>query len=104
MTAGAGQILKGDFPELEVVVEGVRIVTGGAGDAVILEEGKLISVHPRGRERVNRLEPKGIKSTEDWFRYFDEFWDESLSSLKSVIERQEQEKSLNPVSNPKGSK
>ena len=52
----------------------------------ILEEGQLISVHPKGRERLNRIEPKGLKTTADWFNYFDKFWDRSLNSLKKAID------------------
>ena len=32
----------------------------------ILEEGRLISVHTRGRERINRLEPQGLKTVSEW--------------------------------------
>jgi len=53
---------------------------------VILEEGKLISVHPHGRERVNRLEPSGLKAVSDWVAYFNRFWDAKLGSLKTAIE------------------
>jgi len=52
----------------------------------ILEEGRLITVTPRGKERVTRLNPAGIKKTMDWFSYFDEFWDTALGSLKNVVE------------------
>jgi len=37
---------------------------------VILEQGNLISVHPRGRERVNRLEPMALKEVAGWLDYF----------------------------------
>jgi DNA-binding transcriptional ArsR family regulator len=53
----------------------------------ILEQGKLISVHVSGRERINRLEPEGLKSVAEWFNFFDKFWDENLSNLKKVIEQ-----------------
>ncbi len=53
----------------------------------ILEEGNLIKVTVRGKERVNKLNPSGIKSTVDWFNYFDQFWDTALDSLKSTIEK-----------------
>ncbi len=36
----------------------------------ILEEGNLIIVTPRGKERLNKLNPEGLKSTADWFAYF----------------------------------
>ncbi len=53
----------------------------------ILEEGNLITVTPRGKERVTRLNPEGIKSTAEWFNYFDQYWDTALDSLKSAIEK-----------------
>lgn len=55
----------------------------------ILEEGRLISVRPRGRERINRLEPQGLKSAADWLGFFDRFWDQRLGDLKSAIENHE---------------
>ena len=58
----------------------------------VLEEGDLISVHPNGRERVNRLEPLGLKSVSDWLDYFNNFWDERLTTLKEVVEQQEKTK------------
>ena len=57
----------------------------------ILEEGQLISVRAVGRERFNRLEPKGLKSANEWLNYFNQFWDDKLSKLADAIE---QEKTL----------
>ena len=54
----------------------------------ILEEGRLISVHKQGRERLNRLEPKAMKSVIDWLSYFSAFWDEKLSNLETAIENE----------------
>ncbi len=56
-----------------------------------LEEGQLIRVESRGRERLNKLEPVGLKFVADWFKYFDHFWDEKLNSLKQVIEQSEKQ-------------
>jgi DNA-binding transcriptional ArsR family regulator len=53
----------------------------------ILEQGKLISVQVKGRTRINRLEPLGLKSVLDWLTYFDRFWDDRLNNLKNAIER-----------------
>ncbi len=58
----------------------------------ILEEGALISVHPSGRERINRLEPLGLKTVADWLSYFNRFWDERLRSLHDAIEEEERQK------------
>ncbi len=52
----------------------------------ILEEGNLITVTQRGKERVTCLNPGGLKSTADWFNYFDQYWDNALGSLKKAIE------------------
>ena len=52
----------------------------------ILENGKLISAHRTGRDRINRLDPLGLKSVTEWLKYFDQFWDNRLESLKSAIE------------------
>lgn len=54
-----------------------------------LEQGQLISVQTKGRERINKLEPAGIKMVVDWFSYFDHFWDSKLDKLKQVIEQAE---------------
>lgn len=52
----------------------------------ILEEGALISVRKSGRERINHLEVKTLKTVSDWLAYFDRFWDERLTQLKISIE------------------
>ena len=56
----------------------------------ILEEGNLITVIPKGKERITRINPAGIKLTADWFNYFDQFWDSALSSLKQAVEADNQ--------------
>ncbi|WP_282027472.1 ArsR/SmtB family transcription factor [Ruegeria faecimaris] len=53
----------------------------------VLSDGGLIAVEARGRERINRLEPKGMAPVLDWLSYFDQFWDERLNSLKEAVER-----------------
>lgn len=52
----------------------------------ILEEGHLITVTARGKERITRINPQGIQNTADWFSYFDQYWDTALGSLKQAIE------------------
>jgi DNA-binding transcriptional ArsR family regulator len=58
----------------------------------ILEEGNLISVHSRGRERINHLEPLGMKSASDWINYFNPFWDNKLEGLRTAIEKNKRNK------------
>ncbi len=53
----------------------------------VLSDGGLITVKTRGRERINSLSPKGIKPVLDWLGYFDSFWDDRLTALKTAIEK-----------------
>ena len=54
----------------------------------ILQEGNLIQVQAKGRERVNSLNPAGMAPVLDWLEYFNTFWDDRLSSLKTIIEKE----------------
>ena len=57
----------------------------------ILQQGDLISVKAKGRERINHLEPMALKSVASWLEYFNQFWDEKLSDLKSAVETHEKQ-------------
>ena len=52
----------------------------------ILREGGLIAIEPKGRERINVLQPRGLKSASDWLNFFDAFWDDKLAKLKLAVE------------------
>lgn len=58
----------------------------------ILEQGNLIKVRVQGRERINALEPLGMKRANEWLNYFNQFWDQKLDTLKSAIETHENQK------------
>lgn len=51
----------------------------------ILEEGALIRVYQRGRERVNQLQPDSLKAADEWLSYFSQFWDNRLNKLEHAI-------------------
>jgi len=55
----------------------------------ILQEGNLIQVQAKGRERINSLNPAGMAPVLDWLEYFDTFWDDRLGALKTIIEKDE---------------
>lgn len=70
---------------------------------IILQEGRLISVQPRGRQRVNRLEPMALKRVSDWLTCFDRFWDERLSALQKAVEHDNRgDADLHPGKSSKG--
>ncbi len=47
---------------------------------MILSDGRLISVEPRGRERINHLEPAGLAPVLRWLKFFNAFWDDKLAT------------------------
>ena len=53
----------------------------------VLSDGGLITVRAQGRERINALNPIGMAPVRDWLTFFDAFWDDRLSTLKSAIEK-----------------
>lgn len=53
----------------------------------MLSDGGLITVEARGRERINSLNPQGFTPIFDWLSFFDQFWDDRLSDLKTAIEK-----------------
>ncbi len=55
----------------------------------VLRGGDLIAVEQRGRERINRLNPRALRTAADWLNHFDVFWDERLAALKGAVERKE---------------
>jgi DNA-binding transcriptional ArsR family regulator len=52
----------------------------------VLREGGLIKVKPRGRERINMLNPMALRSAANWLNFFDAFWDDKLAKLKNAVE------------------
>jgi len=80
------ELSKNELTITEVVEKFDLTRTAVRKHLTVLEEGNLITLTPRGKERVTRLNPVGIKSTADWFNYFDQFWDTALGSLKQAIE------------------
>lgn len=53
----------------------------------VLSDGGLIAVHTKGRERINQINPAGMSPVLDWLEFFDAFWDDRLSALKTAIEK-----------------
>lgn len=59
---------------------------------IVLNEGGLIHVEVKGRERINHLKPEALKTAADWLSRFDRFQDDRLARSKDVAERDFTEK------------
>lgn len=55
----------------------------------LLESGRLITVKTNGRERINSLNQEGFEMVVQWITYFDQFWDEKLTALQALVEKEE---------------
>ena len=53
----------------------------------VLSDGGLITVRAQGRERINSFNPTGMAPLRDWLTFFDAFWDDRLTALKTAIEK-----------------
>lgn len=53
----------------------------------VLSDGGLIEVHSKGRTRINQINPMGMAPVLDWLSFFDAFWDDRLTALKTAIEK-----------------
>lgn len=55
----------------------------------LLEDGQLITVKAHGRERINSLNSAGFQTMMQWIAYFDQFWDNKLDALASLVNEDE---------------
>ena len=81
-----GLLAQGDMTVNEIAGQFDISRPGIAKHLGVLEAGNLITVKPRGRERINSLEPDTLKVVADWLAYYSRFWDAALSDLKTAVE------------------
>ena len=79
---------EGERPIGEIAAEFDMTRPAVAKHLAILREGDLIRVEPRGRERINFINPRGLKTAAQWIRLFDQFWDDRLAKLKEMVEKE----------------
>tara|TARA_B110000027_G_scaffold131542_1_gene156043 strand:- start:404 stop:586 length:183 start_codon:yes stop_codon:yes gene_type:complete len=60
----------------------------------MLSNVRLITTRIFRRERCNALDPNGFAPTHDWISFFDQFWDNQLTNLKDIIEKNDQKEPL----------
>lgn len=52
----------------------------------VLEDAGLIGVSVKGRERYCMAEPKPLKEVNQWLKFYEQFWDDSLGNLSSYLD------------------
>jgi DNA-binding transcriptional ArsR family regulator len=53
----------------------------------VLRTVGIVSMAKRGRERVYRLEPEGLKPVHDWIKAYERLWTNQLDRIKQRAER-----------------
>ncbi len=52
----------------------------------VLRKAKLVHVRKRGRQRLYEVDGAAIKVVFDWTKHYEEFWNERLSKLGTVLD------------------
>ncbi|MCG1023483.1 ArsR/SmtB family transcription factor [Sutcliffiella horikoshii] len=53
----------------------------------ILSEANLVSGKKVGREKIYQLHPEPLTEVKQWLAYYEQFWDNKLSMLKHIVEK-----------------
>lgn len=53
---------------------------------MILRESDLVMNRKAGRETRYRLNPEPLQEIKDWLAFYEQFWNERVSVLKSILE------------------
>jgi DNA-binding transcriptional ArsR family regulator len=82
-------LAEGERPIAEIAAAFDMTRPAIAKHLAVLREGRLIDVEPRGRKRINRLNPRALRTAADWLNHLDVFWDERLAALRAVVENKD---------------
>jgi len=55
----------------------------------VLRRAEVISGEQRGRKHIHTLVPGRLNSLAEWVEHYSRFWDEKLSTLKSLVEKEQ---------------
>ena len=53
----------------------------------ILNDAGIVASERLGRDRGNRLQPRGLDPLREWFLHYSVFWDDRLAALKQQVEQ-----------------
>jgi len=52
----------------------------------VLEDAGLVRINTKGRERYCYAETKPLKEVNQWLKFYEQFWDDSLGNLSSYLD------------------
>ncbi len=52
----------------------------------ILSQSNLVTINQKGRERRFRLNAQPLQEVSNWLKFYEQFWDNKLSTLKQNLE------------------
>ncbi|USK52915.1 metalloregulator ArsR/SmtB family transcription factor [Cytobacillus solani] len=55
----------------------------------VLSEAKLVYGRKEGREKIYQLNPEPLEEVQHWLSYYEKFWNNKLSMLKYLVEKEE---------------
>jgi DNA-binding transcriptional ArsR family regulator len=56
----------------------------------ILNDAGILACERHGRDRHNRLQPRGLDPLREWFSHYSAFWDNRLVALKQQVEQRKE--------------
>lgn len=81
-------LLKGRERSVNEVAGALRVSQTRASKHLrVLREVGLVSVREAGRQRLYRLDARGLKPIHDWVGGFEEFWSQSFDRLDAYVKR-----------------
>ena len=55
----------------------------------ILESAGLVTSQKVGREKLYQLEAEPLQTFKKWLGFYEQFWDDKLGKLKSIVENEQ---------------
>jgi DNA-binding transcriptional ArsR family regulator len=70
----------------------------------ILNEANLVQGRKEGREKLYSLQPEPLQEVKEWLSFYERFWSNKLSILKSLVENDGEDAELKVLRSEKSQK
>ncbi|MGA7159163.1 MAG: metalloregulator ArsR/SmtB family transcription factor [Acidobacteriaceae bacterium] len=76
-----------EYPVNEIVVRMAMAQPAVSKHLGALRRAGVVTVVKRGKHRMYRLDPKGLKPVHDWVKVFERYWTHQIDQIKQAAER-----------------